>query len=238
MSGSRRLWVRLDDAALLRQAHGSAEPDPVAVATLALIAGADGVAVHLREDRMHVQDRDTRILRQTVHHDFRMDIAPLPEMLKVALEVRPDRVMLVPELPGELRAAGGLDVQTELAGLGEMVRALEDGKIVSGVRIAPDPEQVKAAHRAGVSSVQLCTARYAEHGPDRARELERLRDSARLAGRLGLEVCAGGGLDARSLRPLLQIGELTGFCVGRALLGRALLIGIEQAVRELRELLG
>jgi pyridoxine 5-phosphate synthase len=238
MSGSRRLVVRLDDTALLRQAHGSAEPDPVAVATLALIAGADGVAVHLREDRMHVQDRDARILRQTVRHGFRMDIGPLPEMLKVALEVRPDTVVLVPELPGELRTEGGLDLQSELAGLGEMVRALGDGKIAAGVRIAPDLEQVKAAHRAGVSSVQLCTARYTEDGPDRARELERLRDSARLAGRLGLDVCAGGGLDTRNLRPLLPIEELSGFCVGRALSARALLVGVERAVRELRDLVG
>ncbi len=238
MSTPPRLVVRLDDTALLRQAHGSAEPDPVAVATLALIAGADGIAVHLREDRMHVQDRDTRILRQTVRHGFRMDIGPLPEMLKVALEVRPDTVVLVPELPGELRAPGGLDVQSELAGLGEMVRALEDGRIAAGVRIAPDTEQVKAAHRAGVGMVQLCTARYSEDGPDRERELARLRDSARLAARLGLEVSAGGGLDARSLRPLLAIEELTGFCVGRALSGRALLVGIERAVRELRELVG
>ncbi len=236
MNGPPGLVVRLDDTALLRQAHGSAEPDPVAVATLALIAGADGIAVHLREDRMHVQDRDARILRQTVRHGFRMDIAPLPEMLKVALEVRPDTVVLVPELPGELRAAGGLDVQSELAGLGEMVRALEDGGIRAAIRLAADTEQVKAAHRAGARQVELCTGRLTDEAPDRAELLEQLSDAARLAEKLGLEVSVAGGLEAGTVRELAAIPSLTGFRVGHALVVRAFLVGMERAVRELRAL--
>lgn len=233
----RRLLVRLDDVALLRQAHGGAEPDPVAAATLAGLAGAHGVAVHLREDRRHVQDRDARTLRQTVRSEFRLDIAPVPEMLKVALELRPDSAVLVPELPEDLSPGGGLDVTTELGALGEMVQALEDGKIRPGLLIRADLEQVKSAHRVGARFVQLCTERYSENGPDRAEEFERLRDSARLARKLGLRVGVGGGLDARRVRALRELPEVTEFCVGRALIARALLLGMDRAVGELVTLL-
>ena len=230
----RRVGVSLDELALLRQMRGGAEPDLVAAATLAQLAGADELAVHLREDRMHVQDRDARILRLTLRRGFRMDIAPLPESLKVALEIRPDAVTLVPELPGELRSYGGLDVQTELGELGEMVRALEDGGIRAAIRVAADTEQVKASHRAGARQVELCTGRLAEDTPDRAELLEQLCDAARLAQKLGLEVSVAGGLEPATMRELAGIPALSGFRIGHSLVARALLIGMDRAVRELR----
>ncbi len=232
----RRVVVSLDEPALLRQMRGGAEPDLVAAATLAQLAGADELAVHLREDRMHIQDRDLRVLRLTLRRGFRMDIAPLPESLKVALEIRPDAVTLVPELPGELRSYGGLDVQTELGELGEMVRALEDGGIRAAIRLAADTEQVKAAHRAGARQVELCTGHLNDEAPDRAELLGQLSDAARLAQKLGLEVSVAGGLEAGTVRELAAIPSLTGFRVGHALVVRALLVGMERAVRELRTL--
>ena len=234
----RRLIVGLDQVAAVRQAREGREPDPVAAATLAVLAGADGVSVHMRRDRLHVQDRDVRVLRQTVERGFVMNIDALPEMMKVALEIRPDAVTLVPELPETLASGAGLDVQTQMGALGELVRALEDGKVPSSLRVAPDIEQVKSAHRVGVSGVQLHTARFAEGGPDRDDELQRLRDAARLARKLGLEVSVGGQLDARSLKPLLEIDEIDEFRIGYAVVARGLLVGLERAVRELRALVG
>lgn len=232
----RELIVRLDPVAALRAAGSSGDPDPVAAATVALMAGADGIAVHLREDRAPISGRDARVLRQTLRRGFHMDIAPLPEMLKVALEVRPDAVTLVAEFPDQ-SSGGGLDVQTELAALGEMVRQLEDGNIRCALRVPADPEQVKAAHRIGARWVQLDTSRYCEQGPDGAEQLANLRDAARLGHKLALKVGATGGLEVRTLHPLLEVPELTQFCVGHSLASRALLVGLERAVGELRGLL-
>ena len=238
MTTERKLIVGLDQMAAVRQARGGREPDPVAGATLALLAGADGVGVHLRQDRAHVSDRDARVLRQTVERGFVMNIGTLPEMMKVALETRPDAVTLVPEVPEALTPAGGLDVPSQLGALGEIARALEDGKIQSGLLIAPDLEHVKSAHRVGVAAVQLHTARFAEGGPDRDEELERIRDAARLAHKLGLMVAVGGRLDYRNVKALLTIDEISEFRIGYAIMARALLVGLERSVREMKGLVG
>ena len=235
---ARRLIANLDAVAHLRQAHGEHEPDPVTAATLALLAGADGVNVHLREDRAHTQDRDARVLRHTVRRGFSMDIAPLPELMKVVLELRPDSVTLVPphgpQGPGRRT---GVDVVAQLGSLGELVRALSDGKIEPCFLVAPDLEQIKAAHRVGAQRVRLEASRFAEAGPDREQAFEALRDAARLAGKLGLQVAVGGGLDAPSVRALAGVAEISEFCVGHALAARSLWVGFEAAVRELRALL-
>ncbi len=232
----RRVIVGLEQVAAVRQARQGREPDPVAAATLALLAGADGVSVELRPDRLHVQDRDARVLRQTVERGFQMQLPALPELIRLALEIRPDSVTLLPEIPDSLSPAAGLDVAAQIGVLGELARALEDGKIQSGVLIAPDIEQVKSAHRAGVASVQLHTVRFAEGGPDCDDEFARLGDAARLSHKLGLRVAAGGCLDYRSLRALLEIEEIDEFRVGYAVVARGLLVGLERAVRELRAL--
>ena len=234
----RRLVVGLDAVAQMRQSRAGRDPDPVAAATLALLAGADGVSIRLHVDRRPVLDRDARVLRQTVERGFVMNIGTLPELMKVALEVRPDTATLVPELPDALASGAGLDVAAQIGALGEIVRSLEDGKIQSGLLIAPDLEQVKSAHKVGVASVQLSTARFAEGGPDRDDELARLSDAARLAHKLGLEVSVGGRLDSRNLKPLLAIDDISEFRVGHAVMSRALLVGLERAVRELRTLVG
>jgi pyridoxine 5-phosphate synthase len=233
----RRLIVNLDGVAMLRGAGGGQDPDPVAAATLALLAGADGVSVQLREDRRSIQDRDARVLRQTVRRGFGMEIAAAPEVMKVALEIRPDAITLVGDLPHERAGAAGIDVAAQIGALGDIVRALQDGKIAASLLVAPDLEQVKCAHRVGARGVRLDAGRFAEDGPDRDKELERLQDAARLAAKLGLAVSVGGALDYENVRRLLPIAEISEFHASHAICARALLLGIERAVREMKELL-
>ena len=234
----RRLIVHLDGVAALRESAAARLPDPVAAAVLAEMWGADGVAVHLRADRRHVQDRDARLLRQTVQRHFCLDIAPTQEMLKIALELRPDSVGLVPETEGELTTAGGVDLVTELAAFGELVRALEEGRIRAEVAIDPDLDQVKGAHRVGARGVRVVTGRFAEGGPGRAEEHARICDAVRLAQKLGLRVAIGGGLDETSLRDLSELAGVADVHIGHTIVSRGLLVGIERAVAEMRARLG
>lgn len=232
----RRVVVHLDGMAIVRRAGGGADPDPVAAATLTQLAGADGVAVQLREDRRYIQDRDARVLRQTVTRGFGLDIAPVPEMMKVALEIRPDTVTLTTELPDQIEKGRGVDVAAQIGSLGEILRALEDGKIATAVAVMPDLEQVKAAHRADSRAVRLDASRFAEDGPDRGQELERIADAARLAAKLGLGVAVGGALAYRDLKPLAALDVVGELHVGHAVAARAMLVGLDRAVRELVEL--
>ena len=234
----RRLIVHLDGVAALRESTAARVPDPVAAAVLVEMGGADGVAVQLRADRRYVQDRDARLLRQTVQHHFCLDIAPTQEMLKIALELRPDSLGLVPEVDGELASAGGVDLVTELATFGELLRALEEGRIRAEVAIEPDLDHVKAAHRVGARGVRIVTARFAEGGPSRGEEHARICDAVRLAQKLGLRVAIGGGLDETSLRDLSELEGVTDVHIGHAIVSRGLLVGLERAVSEMRARLG
>ncbi len=237
MSG-RRLVVNVDHVATVRQTRRGLEPDPVTAAALALLGGADGVVAHLREDRRHIQDRDVRLLRQTVHAPFCLEMAATQEMLKIALEVRPTSVTLVPERREELTTEGGLDVQTRLGEVGEIVRALGDGGIRSCLFVAPDLEQIKAAHRVGARAVEIHTGRYAERGPAHEEEVRRIEDAIRLAAKLRLEIGVGHGLDYGNVARLARIGEIEEFSIGHSIVSRAIFVGIERAVREMKALVG
>lgn len=228
--------MNVDHVATLRQARGGVQPDPLGAATLALVGGADGIVVHLREDRRHIQERDARPLRQTVHGLFCLELAALPAQLKLALEIRPDSVTLVPERRDELTTEGGLDVQSRLGDVGEIVRALHEAKIRSCLFIEPDLDQIKAAHRVGANSIELHTGRYAERGPDQADVLRRIEDGVRAAEKLRLEVGVGHGLDYRNVAPLARIAAIEEFSIGHAIVSRALLVGMEAAVREMKAL--
>jgi pyridoxine 5-phosphate synthase len=247
MSERRRLVVNVDHAATLRQARQGNHPDPVAVANLALLAGADGIVVHLREDRRHIQDRDARLLRQVVHEYFCLEMAPGQEMLKIALEIRPDSVTLVPERREERTTERGLDVLSALGQVGEIVRALQESQIRTCLFVEPDLEQIKAAHRLGARAVELHAGRYAEGatiGPSArwsdggalAEELRRLEDAAKLAAKLRLEVGVGHGLDYRNVGPLAALETVDEFSIGHSIIARALLVGMERAVAEMRAL--
>ncbi len=233
-----RLVVNVDHVATLRQARRGVEPDPVAAATLALLGGADGIVVHLREDRRHIQDRDVRLLRQVVHRVFCLEMAATQEMLKVALEVRPTSVTLVPERRDELTTEGGLDLVGQLGEIGEVVRTLGESEIRSCVFVDPDLDQIKAAHRVGARAVEIHTGRYADAGPGAQDELRRVCDAVRLAAKLKLEVGVGHGLDYQNVRALAEADQIEEYSIGHSIVSRAALVGMERAVFEMRSLVG
>jgi len=229
-----RLSVKLDHVATLRQACRSAEPDPVHAAVLAELGGADGVCVHLRGDRRHVQDRDVEALRQTVQTRFGLELAATQEMLHMALAVKPRRVTFVPERDDQV-LLGGLDVVLNASQLRPFVRTLQEAGISTSLLVEADLEQVKQAHKLDARAVELDTAAWADAADARGREaaLRRIIDAARLARKLGLEVQAGRGLGYRNVAPLAALSEVDELCIGDAIVGRALLVGMERAVREM-----
>lgn len=238
---SRRLVVNVDHVATVRQARGAAEPDPVAAAILAGVGGADGIVVHLREDRRHIQERDLRLLRETVPGYLCLEMAPLPEMLKTALEVRPSSVTLVPERRQELTTERGLDLVGQRGPVHEIVTALSDAGLRSCLFVDPGMDAVKSAHRLGADAIEIHSGGYAVAALGSvaaASELERIGDAAQLALRLGLEVGVGHGLDYRNVAPLAARSEIEEFSIGHAIVARAILVGMERAVREMKARVG
>jgi len=229
------LSVNVDHVATLRQARGIDEPDPVWAAVLAEKAGADGIIVHLREDRRHIQDRDLQVLRQVVKGRLNMELAATEEMVGIAAQVRPDRCTLVPEKRQELTTEGGLDVAGSLERIKDTVERLREADIEVSLFIDPASEQIKAAHNCKAQVVELHTGAYcdAREGKERRRLLSALEDSARLARRLGLTVAAGHGLNLRNIGPLLGFPEIVEYSIGHSIVSRALFVGFEQAVAEM-----
>ena len=234
-----RLEVNVDHVATLRQARLINEPDPVTAAALAELAGADGIIVHLREDRRHIQDRDLEVLRKTVTTRLNLEMAATPEMVKIAHELRPDQVTLVPERRDELTTEGGLDVVRGRDTVARVVKTLRDADVMVSVFIDPDPDQVKAAVRVEAHAIEIHTGRYcdARLSGDRRRELSRVVDAAKTGAKLGLQVAAGHGLNYQNVLPVLPIREIEELNIGHAIVARALLVGMERAVREMKELL-
>jgi pyridoxine 5-phosphate synthase len=234
-----RLGVNIDHVATLRQARRGRYPDPVAAAALAELAGADQITLHVREDRRHVNDRDLQILRQTVNGTLNLEMASVQPMLEIALQVRPDTVTLVPERREELTTEGGLDVVAGRDEIKRVSRALRDASVEVSLFVDPDLEQIKASHRADAQAVELHTGRYcdARVDRDRARELTRIIEAAKAAHKLGLRVAAGHGLDYWNVKPIARIEEITELNIGYAIICRAVLTGIERAVKDMKELI-
>jgi len=241
-----RLNVNIDHVATVRQARRAPEPSVIAAAMACEQAGADGITVHLRGDRRHIQDQDLSLLRQSVSTYLNMEMAATEEMLKVALESRPDAVTLVAEKPEEITTEGGLDVRANIAIVRAAVSKLRQGDILASLFIDPDPEQIEVAHDVGAQQVELCTAAYAEatlgaraiHGEGAAhaaQELRRLRDAAELATQYGLHVAAGHGLTYRNVVAVAGISEITEFNIGHNIVARAIFVGLEAAVHEMRK---
>lgn len=238
MSAERvRLAVNVDHIATIRQARRGTEPDPVAAAVLAELAGVDGIIVHLREDRRHIQDRDLSLLRQVVQTSLNLEMAATDEMVQIALDVQPDVVTIVPEKRQELTTEGGVDVEQGRQVLVPIVRRLCEKGITVSLFIDPDLRQVQAAQAAGAEVVELHTGPYAGAVRGRAREAEltRLIEAARVGRHLGLRVSAGHGLDYRNVRPIAAIAEVEELNIGHSIVARAALVGMERAVREMRE---
>lgn len=236
-----KLSVNIDHIATLRQARGAPfwEPDPVTAAVICEQAGADGITVHLRLDRRHIQDRDLRLLRQTVKTDLNLEMAATDEMVKIALDIKPDKCTLVPERPEELTTEGGLDVAGQKELLSEVIKQLHSGGIAVSIFIEPEEMQVKAAEDVGADEVELHTGVYA--GVSSVDEVEhqfkRLLLAAKLAGELGLEVNAGHSLTFRNLPRVATLTNLRTVSIGHNIITRAIFIGLDQAVKELLAIL-
>jgi pyridoxine 5-phosphate synthase len=233
------LSVNVDHVATVRQARRIEEPDPVAAAVLAELGGADGITVHLREDRRHAQDRDVRLLRQTVHGEFNLEMACAAEILAIALEVKPDLVSLVPERRQEVTTEGGLDLRRRQRTVGKTVERLQRAGVKVSFFIDPDEKQIKLAKKFGGQYVELHTGEYARGRTWEERQPEYLRlcDAAACAHALGIGVHAGHGLNLRNVRAVAEIPEVEALYIGHSIVARAILVGIERAVREMKALL-
>jgi pyridoxine 5-phosphate synthase len=241
-----RLNVNIDHVATVRQARRTIEPSVVAAAMACEQAGADGITIHLRGDRRHIQDDDLFVLRRAVTTYLNVEMAATEEMLKIAIDVKPDAVSLVPENPKEITTEGGLNVRTNIAIVRAAVNKLRDSGIMASLFIDPDPEQIEAAREVNAQQVELCTAAYAEatlgslgiHGEGAVRanhELRRLREGAALAAQYGLHVAAGHGLTTRNVGAVARLSEVAEFNIGHHIVSRAVFIGLEAAVREMRD---
>jgi pyridoxine 5-phosphate synthase len=230
-----RLGVNVDHVATIREARGVNYPDPVAAAALAETAGAECIVVHLREDRRHIKDRDLSILRETVQTTLNMEMAATEEMIQIASQIRPDVVTLVPEKREELTTEGGLDVTSNRQRVEEAVKALKKAGIKVSLFIDPDVEQIEASRAVRGDAIEIHTGLYCEaKTPDQVNEeLKKVIVAAQRAHGLGLEVKAGHGLHYFNVRRIADIPEIVELSIGHSIVARAVLVGIEQAVRDM-----
>lgn len=234
-----KLGVNVDHIATIRQARGIAEPDPVTAAAIAELAGADGITVHLREDRRHIQDRDVEVLRRTVKTRLNLEMALTDEMFAIAMEIVPDSVTLVPEGRHELTTEWGLDVIGMQAELKQKIPLLKQKGMVVSLFVEPDPNQIAACHGAGADYIEIHTGTYCDvrSEDERLLQLQRIELAIRAAAQLGLGVNAGHGLDYRNIQAVVAIKGIEEFNIGHSIIARAVLVGLDQAVREMLQLL-
>ncbi len=232
------LGINIDHVATVRQARRAPYPDPVHAALLAEQAGADNITLHLREDRRHIQDRDVHALRPLLQTRMNLEMGMTAEMLDIAVGVRPQDCCLVPEKRQEITTEGGLEVAGDLERVTAAVKKLSAAGIRVALFIAPDLAQIEAAKRSGAPVIELHTGTYAEaSGSAQARELERLSTAAKRAANLGLEVHAGHGLTYNNVTPVASISEIVELNIGHCIIGRAIFVGLEKAVRDMKTLM-
>ena len=234
-----RLGVNIDHVATLRQARGGREPDPLGAAMLVELAGADGVVVHLREDRRHIQDRDLIFLKETVQTKLNLEMAAEESVAKIALNVRPDMVTLVPERRQELTTEGGLAVAEHPERLQVIITLFHDSGIPVSLFIDPDVTQVQAAHSIHADSIELHTGPYANASrfKEEQAEFENLLQAATFASKLGLGIHAGHGLNYQNVKRMTHIPEITELNIGHSIISRSVFVGLDRAVREMKELI-
>ncbi|WP_224555733.1 pyridoxine 5'-phosphate synthase [Pectobacterium versatile] len=233
------LGVNIDHIATLRNARGTAYPDPVQAAFVAEQAGADGITVHLREDRRHITDRDVRILRDTLQTRMNLEMAVTEEMLNIACEVKPYFCCLVPEKRQEVTTEGGLDVAGQQEKIDNAVTRLSQANILVSLFIDADKRQIDAAVASGAPYIEIHTGAYADAPDDEARqhEFERIRDAATYAAAKGLKVNAGHGLTYHNVQPIAALSEMHELNIGHAIIGRAVMSGLKDAVAEMKNLM-
>jgi pyridoxine 5-phosphate synthase len=239
-AGLMRLAVNIDHIATLREARKSREPEPLAAALAAEMAGAQGITVHLRSDRRHIKERDLDLLRQAIATRLNVEMAVTADMARVALQVHPYQVTLVPEKPQELTTEGGLDVVLHAAAVKDFTRQMHDGGIRVSIFLDADADQVKKAKICGADAIEINTGRYAEAAAPAAAasELARIVDAARMAQRHELEVLAGHGLNYTNVIPIAAVCEIVELNIGHSIVARAAIAGMDRAVRDMVALLG
>jgi len=229
-----RLAVNIDHIATIREARRAREPEPVAAALIAELAGAQGITVHLRGDRRHIKERDVELLRQVVSTKLNIEMAATAEMTTIAAMVKPDQVTLVPEQPHELTTQGGLDVTANREAVASAVAALRASGIHVSIFIDPDEAQVRASRQAGADAIEVNTGGYSDAcAADRPARLADVRRAAAAGVREGLEVLAGHGLTYVNIRPIAAIEEIVELNIGHSIVARAALVGMDLAVREM-----
>ncbi len=233
------LAVNVDHVATLREARKIHYPEPVAAAVLAELAGADGIVVHLREDRRHIQDRDVRILRKIVQTKLILEMASTSEMVGIALDIKPDIVTLVPEKREELTTEGGLDLIVHKDSIAEAVGSLQNSGIPVSIFIDPDPEQIKLAHQIDASMVEIHTGTFCDATTSIKREkaFSIIVDAVKLAHKLKLKVNAGHGICYKTIKAFKGLKEIDEFSIGHSIVSRAVLVGMERAVKEMSALI-
>lgn len=231
------LGVNIDHVATLRQARRTTEPDPVWAAAMAELGGADQITVHLRQDRRHIQDRDVKLLRESVNVRLNLECACVDEMLKIACDLKPHQVCLVPEKREEVTTEGGLDVVGNRENVHDAIKRLTDSGIFVSLFIDADEKQIELSKELGAGAIELHTGTYANtNGADREQELAKLSRGTQQAVELGLHVHAGHGLTYTNVLPVAAIPEMEELNIGHSIISRSIFVGIQQAVREMKEL--
>lgn len=234
-----RLGVNIDHVATVRQARGVTYPDPVTAAGIVEMAGADGLVVHLREDRRHIQDRDLRLLREVIQTRLNLEMAATEEMVRIALAVKPETATLVPEKREELTTEGGLDVVKFFQSLKRAVQRLRKGGIVVSLFVDPRGDQIEAAAEVGADAIEIHTGHYcdAKTPAEADGEYKKILDAVREASRLDLKIAGGHGLNYVNVRRIAEIREIEELNIGHSIIARAVLVGLDRAVREMIELI-
>jgi len=230
-----KLGLNVDHIATVRQARGGTEPDPVTAAAMGELAGAEGITIHLREDRRHIQDRDLEILRRTIQTKLNLEMAATDEMVGIACRIKPEQCTLVPEKRQELTTEGGLDVLGNLAAITKATARLREAGIVVSLFVDPTAEQIRASKESGADAIEIHTGRYAETHDEQSRhhELAAIREAISLGNELGLTVHAGHGLNYVNIIPLTKLTGIEEFNIGHSIISRAMLVGLDRAVREM-----
>ncbi|MBI3005470.1 MAG: pyridoxine 5'-phosphate synthase [Ignavibacteriales bacterium] len=230
-----RLAINIDHVATLRNARGGHDPDPVEAALVCEEAGAVGIVCHLREDRRHIKDRDVQLLRKKVKTKLDLEMAATPEIIRIAVEIRPDLVTLVPEKRQELTTEGGLDVVAQKQNLGDVIESFHSHKIEVSLFVDPDEAQIEASKEIGSDIIEIHTGEYAEasSSAEIKKQLKRIKSMAKFGKSLGLGVNAGHGLDYTNIKPIAAIKEIDEVSIGHAIIVRAMVVGLEKAVKEM-----
>lgn len=230
------LGVNVDHVATVRQARGGTEPDPLVGAALAILGGADGITVHLREDRRHIHDRDLKLIRKCVHVELNLEMAAINEMVSIALKIKPDLVTLVPEKRAELTTEGGLNLKTKKGKVKKAISTVQSGGIPVSLFINPSIRDVETSKEIGASMVEIHTGLYSDSkGRKQLKELSKVKKAVKRALEIGLGVNAGHGLNYLNVKKIASIKGLRGLYIGHSIVSRAVFVGMEKAVREMKK---